>query len=157
MKKLIILITLLASSLSQAGIQPNLISCSDADNTYAISYSSTSLTGDSTLNYSRLLGTRAELNVSAIGTNEVIETNSPFGKVVMAVDLRNSALDSVISYVGLVVPEINMPKNEADVVFSSQIVLLKEFTSIVGPAGVPGALKKSKFIAVDCVAQIVNF
>lgn len=157
MKKLIFLITLLTASLSQASIKPNLFSCSDENQHYAISYSSTSLSGDATFNYSKLLGTRAEINISAIGTNEVTVTNSPFGTVVMALDMRNSALDQVMSYVGLIIPEINMPNNEADVVFNSQIVMTQQFTSIVGPIGVQGALQESKFIPVTCTAQFVNF
>lgn len=157
MKYLLILTTVLVSSLAQAATKPNLFTCTDASGTINISYSTTSFTGDSLFNYAQLPGTRAEISISAMGTSEILKTESPMGDIVMAIDMRNSIMDEVISYVGLIIPDVNMPDNEANVVFQSQMVFLKEYTSIAGPAAVKGPLQKSSFQNVECQAQFVHF
>ena len=157
MKYLLILSTVFFTSFAHAGLKPNLYTCTDATGTISISYSTTSFTGDAQLNYAQLPGTRAEISISAMGTSEILKAESPLGDIVMAVDMRNTIMDEVVSYIGLIIPDVNMPDNEAKVTFETQLVYLKEFTSIAGPAAVKGPLQRTSFKALECEAQFVQF
>ena len=151
MKSLIAVACFLSSSIAFAA-KPNFYTCLNQEKQISMSYKNSNENSNAVLSFSKLLGTRAEINILA-GGEDLREDVSPFGKVIMTLDPRNTIIDEVFTYVGIIIPDINMASNEAEIIFKTQMITARYFTSFAGIDAVKGPLQDTSFTPITCRAS----